>query len=311
MFLKRILSLLLVAAVLVVPALRARSATNLAARVRVDAAGVEVQRTGTAAWIPIKAESIIAAGDHVRTGEKGQATLIFFEGALTALLLSNSEVELRAFNGALDAFTLDIAPLRGFTDYSAGRALKEAERYTISSPVFTVALTRGLINMRIEATSRTAALNITNATANVLWPNGERVALPQNSGVRLSSGESAGEVVTVTSFATLDSALDGCPVSIAVEGDVTLNVRLGADFSFPRVGGIEAKSSLQALGITTVGAWYRIAFGGGFGWINLAKPLQLDRTCAGLRRYPQKYGPENGTPFGLTATPSSPATLAP
>ncbi len=311
MFLKRTLSLLSIAAVLVIPALRARSATNLPARVRVDAASVEVQRTGTAAWVPIKAESIIAAGDHVRTGEKGQATLVFFEGALTAVVLGNSEVEVRAFNGAPDAFTLDIAPVRGFTDYSAARALKEAEVYTVSGTAFTVALTRGRINMRVEATSRTAALNISNATTIILWPNGERVALPQNSGVRLSPGESAGEVVTATSFATLDSALDGCSTNIAVEGDVTLNVRLGADFSFPRVGGIEAKSNLQALGMTSVGAWYRIAFGGGFGWINLAKPLQLDKSCAGLRRYPQKYGPENGTPFDLTGTLPSPTPPVP
>jgi hypothetical protein len=259
----------------------------LVARLRVEAQGVEVRRVNTAAWLPVKVESIIGAGDHIRTGEKGKATLSFFDGVILAALQPNSEVQLKTFSGALDAFTLEIEALHGFTDFSTQRTLNEKTSFQVILPTFRATVLTGALQTRVEADDRAAALNTSKGQTFALWNDKSQAELTPNSGVRVATTEKQGEVVPAISFPTLDSALDGCPSATNVAGDVDINVRAGASLDAARIGGIPGKGEVRAMGVTNSG-WTRIKFGERFGWINLSK-LPLDKSCAGLRRFADGY----------------------
>jgi uncharacterized protein YraI len=100
--------------------------------------------------------------------------------------------------------------------------------------------------------------------------------------------------VAATTFEQLDAALDGCTVEVTTEDDVSLNVRLGAGLDFPRVGTISAAEIERFFGVTESGGWYRIAFRDHYGWI-LTTSATIQQGCAGLRRFPDNYGPEDAS----------------
>lgn len=260
---------------------------NLVARLRVEAQGVEVRRVNTAAWLPVKIESIIGAGDHIRTNEKGKATLNFFDGVMTATLQPSSEISLKTFSGSLDAFTLEVEAIKGFHDFQTRRALNEKTIFQVILPTFRVVINGGGLLTRVETDNRATALNTSKGQITALWSDDTKDDLPLSSGVRVAIGKKKSEVVPATSFPTLDSALDGCPSLTSIAGDVDLNVRSGASLDAERIGGIPGKSTIQAMGVTNDG-WTRILFKDGYGWINVSKP-PLDKSCAGLRRFADGY----------------------
>jgi hypothetical protein len=260
---------------------------NLVGRLRVEVAGVEVRRVNTAAWLPVRVESIIGAGDSIRTGENGIAALNFFDGVLITSIQPASEIRLKTFTGALDAFALEVEAVRGFSDYSTRRTLNEKTRFQVTLPTFRALILTGELKTRVEADNRSAALNISRGQSFALWADNTQVELTPNTGVRLATGQARSEIVPATSFATLDSAFDGCATTTNIAGDVDINVRKSPSLEAERIGGIPGLSTVQAVGATGDG-WTRIVFKDGYGWINLSR-LPLDKSCAGLRRFPDGY----------------------
>jgi hypothetical protein len=279
--------------------------SNLVARLRVDAAVTEMQRVNSTAWIPIKVESLIGVGDSVRTDTKGGSVVNYVSNAVSSTLLPGSEIKIAAFNGTAEKFTLDVQGIRGFVNHRTQRDLDAKNPFTIKLPSVTVALQQGEIRTRIEASGRSSALNLTDSLVFVSLTDGNRAALTRNTGVRVDSATKQLEVVPASSFATLDSAIDGCSGSFKLTGDIQINVRLGPDVKFARLGGVDGESTLQLYGQTLNTRWYRIKFKDGFGWINVDK-MTVAEGCAGLRKYPDTTGAENGAPFGLTPTPAPP-----
>lgn len=263
------------------------SPANVVARLSVEAQGVEVRRVNTAAWLPVKVESIIGAGDHIRTGDKGKATLNFFDGIMIATIQPSSEVQLKTFTGAPDGFTLEVDALRGFNDFRTQRALTEKMIFQVNLPTFHATILSGELLTRVEADNRSAALNISKGQMFAGWDDKTQGEITGTSGVRVATDQKKGEIVPAVSFPTLDSALDGCSSATNVAGDVDINVRTGASLDADRIGGIPGKSEVRAMG-TTLSGWTRIQFKDGFGWINVSK-LPLDKSCAGLRRFADGY----------------------
>jgi hypothetical protein len=295
----------------VLPKAIAQDAPNLVGLMRVDAPGVEVRRVNTQQWVAVKTETLIAAGDSIRTTDKGRAIVTFFDGILSTSVQNSSEIRLNIFNGQADAFTAEVQVVRGFVDFSSQRTLTESAVFRVVMPTFQVIIASGGLRTRVEESNRSAALNISNGQATAQWKDAPVVSLTQNTGVRLATEESAADVVPAVSFPTLDSAIDGCETQTTVEGDVLINVRDGAGLSYKAIGGIDGKSKVQAMGITGAGDWYRIRYGGAFGWINVSR-LVLSNACAGLRRYNDGAGEAGATPApqpALTGTPT--ATPAP
>ncbi len=267
-------------------------AANQVARLHVVAPGVEVQRLDTATWVPIRVESLVGVGDNIRTTDKGRATLDGFDGVLEVTIAPNSAMVLRVFSGDTQAFMFTVKLLSGFANYRTRRILDGAAQFIFETPTFSGSLANGAVDLRVEADGRSAALLTAPGTVTLIGHDQNSVTLVPASGVRAQMGAPLSEDVHATSFVTLDSALDGCPSTLTLNGDVTLNVRLGPAASFDRVGGLDSNTPLRAMGVTNGGGWYRIRFLGGFGWIKVDR-LPLNRSCAGLRHFPDKFGPED------------------
>lgn len=305
---------LLVLAGMVMPVAGQSEATaNNVAQLRVVGGTVEVQRINTAAWVAVRAESLVGVGDGIRTAEGGRGTLSFLDGVLALDLNEQTEILLETLSGEGAAFTTRLKVLRGFATYRTLRNLGEAEQYILDTPGFSAVVGQGVGTIRVEPSSRSALLLPAGGAASVAAAAGAPVILSEGQGVRSeleNTTASLSDVVNVNSFPRLDSALDGCPSVIRLADDVQLNVRLGPSRSFPRIGGLADGTDVQAMGVTNAGGWYRLKFKGGFGWVEV-RTLPLARTCAGLRIFPDGHGPENIALFGdltekfeLTPTPT-------
>ncbi|MCC7446565.1 MAG: SH3 domain-containing protein [Anaerolineae bacterium] len=267
--------------------------TNLVGRLRANAPGVELRRVNTEVWVPINIESLIGVGDSVRTDAKGQATLSFMDGTLTLQALPNTELSLEAFSGKPDDYTLVIRGTAGFTRQRTSKPLDDKTRFRFVTPGFEATIISGESETRIEPSGRATVLAATTGgQVSVRGKDEQTATVTRGTGLRAAAGAALSEVVAAVSFPTLDIALDGCPSTISLPGDMRQNVRLGASRDFPRVGSLDDNTAIQVLGVATSGGWYRIQFFGGFGWVNAAR-LPLPANCIGLRVFPDKHGPED------------------
>ena len=274
---------------------------NSVARARVAAAGVEIQRVGTSAWVPIKVESLIGVGDSIRTTDKGRASVSFIDDVLIVDLSESSELNIEAYSGADNNFTVHAALQSGFARFKSLRTLGESEQFEIIMPGFTTAVQQGSGSLRVESSGRSALLAIADSKITAKGKPAS-VEVSENNGVRAESGGALSDVVPALTFPQLDSSLDGCPSSVRLDDDVRLNVRLGSARTYPIIGGLAGDSAVQAMGITASGGWYRIQFKNGFGWIQF-RTLPLDKSCAGLRLFADNFGPEDASLYAdLTAT---------
>ncbi len=267
---------------------------NRVAQLTVDAAGVEIRRVNTDAWIPIRVESIVGVGDGIRTKAGGRASLRFFDGQIKVQIQPETEVKLDAFQGLLASFKIALSISKGFLRQSVGTSITKdnAKSFQLVTPAFSAYLLEGDSDTRVEVDSRSSVFTSSNGRLSVEGAKGVSSTVGRGEGVRAVPNEVISEVVPARSFASLDIALDGCPSSIALDNDVRLNVRLGAARSFQRIGGLDDKANLQVMGVAISGGWYRIRYRGGFGWIEVLK-LPLPANCTDLRVFADKFGPEN------------------
>lgn len=273
-----------------IPLGRAQAADQVL-RLRVTAPGVEVRRGNTIGWIPVKIESLVGVGDSIRTTEKGQAALTSGDGVVTIKLSPASEIAVISYAGTSDQFDLRIEIHAGLTNYAAAHPLSDKIHFTFATAAFEERLISGETMVRLEPDGRTAAL--VTATGQTTIAGSTQLTL--HTGIRAAPGMPLSDVVPAINFATLDSALDGCPSVLTLDGDVQINVRAGAALTFARIGGLGTATPVQALGITKTGDWYRVRYQNGYGWIAVKK-LPLTAQCAGLRIFPDKYGPEADAP---------------
>jgi uncharacterized protein YraI len=106
----------------------------------------------------------------------------------------------------------------------------------------------------------------------------------------------------------LDAALDGCPASASAQDDVRFNVRTGPALTFARVGTVAPADISNFIGVNTSGNWYRIAFRGGYGWVN-ASTTSISKDCVGLRQFADDYGPEDSSRYTSLGDEISPDSL--
>jgi len=267
--------------------------TNLVGRLRANAPGVELRRVKTDAWVPINIESLIGVGDTVHTDARGQATLSFMDGTLTLQVLPNTELSLDAFSGKPDEYTLVLKGAAGFTRQRTSKPLDDKTRFLVVTPGFEATIISGESNIRIEPNGRSAVLaSTTGGVVAVRGKNSQAASVTHGTGLRAAPDAALSEVVAAVSFPTLDVALDGCPSTIILPGDMRQNVRMGASRDFPRVGWLDDNTPIQVMGVATSGGWYRVQYSGGFGWISATR-LPLPANCIGLRVFPDKHGPED------------------
>ncbi|MBA3868454.1 MAG: FecR domain-containing protein [Anaerolineae bacterium] len=278
---------------------------ELAATLEVLSSGVEVQRVNTTNWIAVKLEAIVGVGDTIRTDKTGKARITFFSDGVDTELEENTEYRITRFEGKDASFNIGAEVVVGQTLQRIGRVLDSNSSYDITTPSMALAARGTEFTIRVNDAGRAATLvskgvvkaDAESATANV----------PPGYGIRRDAGKPLSEVVQATTFDQLDAALDGCSASVKVDGDFSLNVRQGADLTFPMVGTIAPNIIDRFFGKTTTN-WYRIPFRGGYGWVESASAKLVDG-CSGLRQFADKYGPEDVKLYQSLGNPIQPSDL--
>lgn len=270
------------------PTLFAQS--DLAATLEVFSGGVEVQRVNTEQWISVEVEAIVGVGDTIRTDGSGRANIVYFADGTETEILPNTEYEINTFEGTEEAFTLSVSVLSGQTIQRLNRLVDANSSYDVNTPGMELVARGTEFRVRVEANGRGSMLvseGDVDATAEDTTAN-----VPPSFGIRSAEGETLSDVVRASSFETLDSALDGCTIEARTEDDVRLNVRIGPNVEFSRVGTIPADEVMLVFGTVESGDWYRIDFRGGFGWI-LSSTASVEESCSGLRTFAANHGPED------------------
>jgi hypothetical protein len=293
---------------------------QLAATLEVLNSGVEVKRVDTAAWIPVKVEAIVGVGDTIRTDATGHARITFFTDGIDTELLPGTEYGITKFEGTGDSFTLSVEVLIGQTTQRIGRALDAGSSYDVQTPAMSLTARGTAFDIRVEPSGR-AGMLVSDGTVEAGGDDESTASVPPSFGIRAETDSTLSDVVHATTFAELDAALDGCDVAFTTPDDVSINVRIAPRLDAPRVGTISAVDVVNFKGVTESAGWYRIDFRGGFGWI-LSTQAKVAKSCAGLRVFPNDYGPEDVTQYeflgdpvdendlGLSESASTPTTEA-
>jgi hypothetical protein len=304
---------------------------ELVASLEILNATVSIKRANTDEWVKVLKESLVGVGDVIRTDKSGRARVTFFANGTDTTIQPGTELRIDDFSGSEQQYKIALTVLVGQTTQRIAQLLDSGSSYTINSTGLELAVRGTSFLVRVEPTGRSSMIVTTGLVATKgkaitatpgpgTGPIATTAEVPAGFGIRGEAGKGLSDVVRATSFELLDSALDGCAALIDTLGRVNLNVRTGPGLNFPRVGQQSNLIVLRVLGITETTKWYRIAFKGGYAWV-FAPALQLDKTCPGLRRFPDTYGPEDVTRYsglepafvaelnaGLTATPTAPTS---
>jgi hypothetical protein len=158
--------------------------------------------------------------------------------------------------------------------------------YQIETPGMTLAARGTVFDVRVEDSGR-AGMLVREGEVNASADSNE-ADVPPEFGIRSAPDEPLSDVVRATTFDQLDSALDGCRVSVTTPDDVSINVRIGPSLDAERVGFIAASEIDEVVGTVENANWYRIPFAGGHGWF-LSSTAEITGDCAGLRIFPETH----------------------
>ncbi len=253
---------------------------EFAATLEVLKAGVEVQRVNTANFISVSVEAIVGVGDTIRTDETGSARVTFFADGTDVTLDPNTEYRIVEFQGDEEDFQLTVEVLVGQTTHRLNRVLGANSSYDVETPGMTLAAQGTVFEIRVEDSGRSGML-VSEGVVDAETDDGS-ADVPSEFGVRSAVNEPLSDVVRASTFEELDSALDGCSVSVTTVDDVSINVRVAPSLEQERIGIISASDIDTFYGVSETGQWYRIMFEDDFGWI-LSSSASVDSSCAGLR----------------------------
>ena len=287
--------LLMVLVLLVIPMGIQAQSSDLVASMTVLQAGVEVRRVDTANWVPVNKESLVGVGDDIRTDATGSALITFFADGVDTTLLANTEYVIQRFEGDATSYQLSVQVLLGQTQQRIERALDAGSSYEVTTPTMSLAARGTAFAVRVDDGGQRAAMLVTKGTVQADADTGD-AAVPPDYGIRRTADAPLSDVVQASTFEQLDAALDGCPVVVTTPDDVSLNVRIAPDRSAQQIGTIMAQDIGTFYGKTENTGWYRLQFQGYYGWV-LSSSATVADTCAGLRVFPDNYGPEDTTRY--------------
>lgn len=282
----------------------ARASGELVASLESLNGTVSVKRFDTGDYTQVNGETLVGVGDTVRTATNSRARITFFANGVETDVLPESEFRIDAFTGDEKSFEIAVTVLVGQTAQRVTRLLDANSRYTINSTGLILAVRGTEFAVRVEPNGRAATI-VQTGLVKAENPGAAGVAdVPAGFGIRAEAAKGISDVVRATTFAQLDAALDGCNAVIKTEGDVVLNVRTGPDLSFTKIGTLDNFTRQLVLGVTETTKWYRVPYAGWFAWV-FAPALELDKACAGLRRYPDDQPTEDISRYtGIVPVPT-------
>ncbi|MEO1288841.1 MAG: FecR domain-containing protein [Chloroflexota bacterium] len=266
---------------------------EFAATLEVLNSGVEVQRVNTDTFIAVQVEAIVGVGDTIRTDETGEARITFFADGTDVTLEPSTEYRIIEFEGDDDDFQLTVEVLAGQTTHRLGRILGTNSSYDVETPGMTLAAQGTVFSIRVESNGRSGMLVFEgDVDANA---DGQQADVPPAFGIRSAVNEELSDVVRASTFDELDSALDGCTVSVTTLDDVSINVRLAPSLDAEAIGFISADEIDTFVGVTESGTWYRIPFDDSFAWV-LSSTASISTDCAGLRVFADDFSEAGVSP---------------
>ncbi|MGJ3241238.1 MAG: FecR domain-containing protein [Anaerolineae bacterium] len=259
---------------------------EFAASLDVLNAGVEVQRVNTNRFITVEIEAIVGVGDIIRTDDTGEARITFFADGTDVTLEPATEYRIVEFDGDDEDFRLTVDVIAGQATHRLNRTLGANSRYDVETPGMTLAAQGTTFAIRVEDTGRSSMLVFEGLVDAGAEADSANVSV--GFGVRSAVDAELSDVVRADTFAQLDSALDGCPVTVTTVDDVSINVRSAPSLDAPQIGVILASDIDRFYGVNTSGNWYRVVYESEFGWI-LSSNATLETDCAGLRLFEDSF----------------------
>ena len=240
--------------------------TNVVAFLTVDNAGVEMQRANTDLWVPVRVESVIGGGDRVRTNNEGRASISFFGDDLMVEIETDTEVVITQAITNFDGYQIAVEIVQGQTRQMLVETSDANSTYEFKSPVMSVILKEGEVEMMVEEDGSTAMLTESGMAFSVA--SGSVIEVKEGFGLRGDSDGDISAVLPVRDFDQLDTAIDGLSGSFTTEADVLLNVRQGPSRDNNVLGTVSPGSIDTIMGVSDDGSWYRIPFRNNYGWIS-------------------------------------------
>jgi hypothetical protein len=270
---------------------------NLVASLEVLTPTVEVLRADTSNWVEVEAEALVSANDRIRTGSEGRARVTFFADGVDTEILPDTEYVINEFQGSdVNSYELSVTVVVGETLQRLERLIDSGSTYDVNTPNIALVARGTIFRVRVEADR---SLLLVDEGAVEASQQDTLSDVSAGFGLRAEADTGLSEVVAATTYAQLDAGIDGCESSITITEDVSLNVRIGADARFPRIGNIQPVEITRLMGYTQEQPWFRIQFRDHFGWVRLEDEqfVQIDPACAGLREFPVGHGPEDPALF--------------
>lgn len=297
---KSLIRLMLLCGVLCIVGI-SQAQQNLAATLEVLTEGVTVQRVGTSNPIEVRVEAIVGVGDTITTNAVGAARITWFADGTTTEIEPSTSYLIEEFTENGEEFTLRVRVLAGITRQQLGRVVGADSTYEIETPGMTMAARGTVFAVRVENNGRSGM--IVSEGAVIANADAETENVAAQFGIRSETGGALSDVVRASSFAELDSALDGCRIQVEIAmQDVALNLRAGPSFDSERIGFLDPLAINIVFGTDPEGEWYRIPAADGFGWF-FAPNATTVGSCAGLRVFDTEH--REGTRRNPTPQPTA------
>jgi uncharacterized protein YkwD len=267
---KRFGSLFLLVLFTVLPALllfqSSQAQSNVVGFLRVGDTGVELQRANTDVWVPINVESVVGAGDGVRTTSEGTASIHFLGSDLTIELNPDTSLVIKQAVSNSDSYQIAVEIVSGQTRQVLAASPNPDSTFEFISPVMSVILEEGEVEIHVGDDGTTDVLTTKGMASSE--SDGVVIEVEEGFGVRQDASGYVSAVLPVSNFDQLDSAIAGLSGTFSTEADVLLNVRQGPSRDNIVIGTLAPDSIDTIMGISADGTWYRVPFLDSYGWIS-------------------------------------------
>lgn len=284
----------------------ASAQTQIAGRVTVSRAGVEVLRSGTEDWVAITMESVVGTGDRLRTDANGQSEIGLFDQNALIRLEPNTELSINRMERTEQGFLVAFGLLNGHIHQTLLPVPDLYIGYEFSTPTTTLVTAGGVFDLWLDDAQNTNILT----TDGAVYVGENRVQLGALQGMRAEASGALSEIIAAESAVQLSASIDGVPARFITDADVQLNIRQGPDARTELLGTVLPREVNRVMGVSEDGQWYRLKHGRGYGWVSRSA-FQVEVEAANLVAYPADHIERLVTEETAPAISAAPTVEAP
>lgn len=301
-----VLSLILI--LMLVLSFTAQSQERFVAHIIVSSGEVQLLRDGTEQWVHIGMESIVGMGDKVRTLDDGIADLEILNEQSRLQIEPNSEIQINQLQSAggeqTISITLSRGAMAGIVNSDDGKAIFE-----ITLPGLTFLTRASIINTWVSDDEFSNV--ITSSGGVYVLVNDDLVEIQEGQGISAARDGKLARSLPSASREQLTLLRQGIVASFSVTSDTQLNVRKGPSIASELIGTIPPVDIIRVYATDVSGAWYRIDYNDGYGWIssqNIDSSIN-DSITNLLAQFPSTYIEPESSGFELVQESAEDASV--